>query len=250
MIGKIGIIGDVHSEHLRLRQALGWLEQQSVDAVICTGDIADGQGCIEQCWRALASAQVHTVAGNHDRWLLDDENRHVRNAQFRTGVSEEGLAFLQSLPRVVRLETAGGELRLCHGMADDDMAKVWPGTETTATRRSEVLDQWLSEPHAPTFVVNGHMHFRTLIDFEHSYLINAGTLKGRWAGITVLDIAAREVAGFNLQDGGAVVATQKFSLDDRADRRIWKSTAAFDGRWRATSMHQPMQPMGKEAVNH
>ena len=81
-------------------------------------------------------------------------------------------------------------------------------------------------------------------------LINAGTLKGRWAGITVLDIAAREVAGFNLQDGGAVVAMQKFSLDDRADRRIWKSTAAFDGRWRATSMHQPMQPMGKEAVNH
>ena len=87
MIGRIGIIGDVHSEHLRLKQALGWLEQQSVDAVICTGDIADGQGCIEQCWRALASAQVHTVAGNHDRWLLDDENRHVRNAQFRTGVS-------------------------------------------------------------------------------------------------------------------------------------------------------------------
>ena len=74
MIHKIGIIGDVHSEHKRLVQALHWLERQHVDAVICTGDIADGPGCIEQCWRALESAQVYTVAGNHDRWLLTEQN--------------------------------------------------------------------------------------------------------------------------------------------------------------------------------
>ena len=65
VIEKIGIIGDVH-RNTDVQRALGWLEQQAVDAVICTGDIADGRGCIEECWRSLASAHVYTVAGNHD----------------------------------------------------------------------------------------------------------------------------------------------------------------------------------------
>jgi predicted phosphodiesterase len=238
VIEKIGIIGDVHSEHRRLHQALDWLERQAVDAVICTGDIADGRGCIEECWRALAQAQVHTVAGNHDRWLLTDQQRHVRNAHFRTRVSEQGLVFLKSLPKVIRLNTACGELRLCHGVGDDDMAKVWPGTETTAIRRSEVLDAWLAESGSPRFVINGHMHFRTLIDFERCFLINAGTLKGERAGITLLDMRTRQVAGFNLLDDGRVCATQRYSLDGRSDRRVWSSTAAFDGRWMPTSMHR------------
>ena len=51
------------------------------------------------------------------------------------------------------------------------------------------------------------MHFRTLIDFDNCFLINAGTLKGDWAGITVLDLKTREVAGFNLLDDGQVSAT-------------------------------------------
>ena len=238
MIEKIGIIGDLHSEHRRLQQALDWLERRAVDAVICTGDIADGRGCIEECWRALAQAQVHTVAGNHDRWLLTDQQRHVRNAHFRTRVSEQGLVFLKSLPKVIRLNTACGELRLCHGVGDDDMAKVWPGTETTAIRRSELLDAWLVESESPRFVINGHMHFRTLIDFERCFLINAGTLKGERAGITLLDMRTRQVAGFNLLDDGRVCATRCYSLDGRSDRRVWSSTASFDGRWMPTSMHR------------
>ena len=162
----------------------------------------------------------------------------MRNAHFRTRVSEQGLAFLKTLPKVIRLNTACGELRLCHGVGDDDMAKVWPGTETTAIRRSEALDAWLAESESPRFVINGHMHFRTLIDFERCFLINAGTLKGERAGITLLDMRTRQVAGFNLLDDGRVCATQRYSLDGRSDRRVWSSTAAFDGRWRPTSMHR------------
>lgn len=238
MIQKIGIIGDVHSEHGRLRRALDWLEQQSVDAIVCTGDVADGRGCIEQSWRALQSARVHTVSGNHDRWLLTDSVRHVAHAQCRAQVSEKGIEFLSRLPKVVRLETLGGELRLCHGVAEDDMAKVWPGTEATPIRRSEELDEWLAESTGPSFVINGHMHFRTLIDFERCFLINAGTLKGERPGITLLDMHARQVAGFNLLDDGRVCATQRYSLDGRSDRTVWTSTAAFDGRWRPISMHR------------
>tara|TARA_B100000900_G_scaffold392464_1_gene387969 strand:- start:723 stop:1463 length:741 start_codon:yes stop_codon:yes gene_type:complete len=236
VIQKIGIIGDVHSEHGRLRRALDWLEQQSVDAIVCTGDVADGRGCIEQSWRALQSARVHTVSGNHDRWLLTDSVRHVAHAQCRAQVSEKGIEFLSRLPKIVRLETLGGELRLCHGVAEDDMAKVWPGTEATPIRRSEELDEWLAEPKGPSFVINGHMHFRTLIDFKHCHLVNAGTLKGQHAGVTVLDLLSRELSSVNLNDDGSVCRTRCFSLDERSNRRIWNNTSAFDGRWQPVSL--------------
>ena len=237
MIQKIGIIGDVHSEHRRLRQALDWLEQQSVDAVVCTGDVADGRGCFEQSWRALESARVHTVAGNHDRWLLTDKVRHVPHAQCRRQISDQGIEFLSTLPKVVCVETLAGELRLCHGVAEDDMAKVWPGTEATTIRRSEELDEWLAEPNGPAFVINGHMHFRTLIDFEHCHLVNAGTLKGAHAGVTVLDLLSRKLSSVNLDDDGSVYRSQCHSLDERDNRRIWNNTAAFDGRWQPVSLH-------------
>ena len=238
MINKIGIIGDVHSEHGRLRRALDWLEGQSVDAIVCTGDVADGRGCIEQSWRALQSARVYTVSGNHDRWLLADSVRHVAHAQSRAHVSEKGIEFLSGLPKVVRLDTLGGELRLCHGVAEDDMAKVWPGTEATAIRRSEELDGWLAEPNGPAFVINGHMHFRTLIDFKHCHLVNAGTLKGAYAGVTVLDLLSRKLSSVNLDDDGSVYRSQCHSLDERSNRRIWNNTAAFDGRWQPVSLHR------------
>ena len=36
---RIGVIGDVHSEHERLETALDWFAGQNVDGVICTGDV-------------------------------------------------------------------------------------------------------------------------------------------------------------------------------------------------------------------
>ena len=239
MIQKIGIIGDVHSEHTRLCHSLGWFERQGVDAIICTGDIADGRGCLEQSWRALDCAQVHTVAGNHDRWLLENSRRHVQNAHSVSNLSDKGLAYISGLPSVVSLRTAGGELRLCHGVADDDMAKVWPGTERSPIRRSDKLDEWLAESTPPTFVVNGHMHFRTLIDFDSSYLVNAGTLKGQYCGISILDVGDCSVAGYNLSDDGSFHFTQKHSVFERSQRRVWRNTQAFDGAWQPTTLHTP-----------
>lgn len=247
MIEKIGIIGDVHSEHARLQLALLWLERQAVDVVVCTGDIADGKGCIEQTWRLLHSAGVQTVVGNHDRWLLTDTQRHVAHAQHRAEVSDAGLAFLASLPKVLQLQTLGGELRLCHGVAENDMAKVWPGTEHTAIKRSPELDVWLDEDQPPAFVVNGHMHFRTLIDFNHSYLLNAGTLKGRYAGVSVLDLARREVCGYNVVDDDSIHATQQHNLDERRTRRVWRSTQCFDGAWQPVTLHRQATELRQSA---
>ena len=125
-IKKLGVIGDVHSEHHRLKATLAHLEGLDTDAIVCTGDIVDGIGCPNESIKLLDSASVFTVRGNHDRWILEDKARHIKDAHSVTELSEESLSYLASLPSQVTLDTIRGKLLLCHGVADDDLRKVWP----------------------------------------------------------------------------------------------------------------------------
>jgi predicted phosphodiesterase len=237
---KIGIVGDVHAEDKRLGLTLSWLEKQAVDTIVCTGDVADGRGDIDATCALLAGNNVRTVAGNHDRWLLTDKARHVENAHFRSAVSDCSLNYLHNLPQTLSLMTPMGELLLCHGMIDNDLAKVWPGTATTEAKRSLPLDELLAQPSStPRFVVNGHMHFRTLIDFKNCQLINGGTLKGPYPGVTIIDLNAQELCGFDFCPDSGFLPTQCYSLSDVDARRVWSDTQEFDCNWAPVVLHRP-----------
>ena len=238
---KIGIIGDVHAEDVSLALVIDWFDKKSVDAIICTGDIADGPGDIDMACELLASHNVSTVAGNHDRWLLADKVRHVENAHLKNAICDSSLQFLSHLPKSVSLPTPSGELLLCHGVIDDDLAKVWPGTAATEIERSLPLDQLLAQVViTPRFIVNGHMHFRTLIDFEHCQLINGGTLKGLYSGVSILDLDAQTLTGFDLCSDRGFIPAQRYSIAERGARRVWRDTQDFDGHWAPAILHCPL----------
>ena len=137
---RIGIIGDVHAEHKRLETALRVLRDEQVDVVLCTGDLADGRGDLDACCSMLKDAGVLVVAGNHDRWFLEEKVRHVEGAHFRHLVNASTVDFIAGLPRTRSVDTAFGEVILCHGVLDNDLAKIWPGSENTSCRRSSELD--------------------------------------------------------------------------------------------------------------
>ena len=94
VVQRLGIIGDVHAEGVRLAQALAYLDSAQVDLTICTGDIVDGLGCPERSLRLLQQHQVKTVRGNHDRWLLEDRVRHVPNAHRRQNLAADSTIYL------------------------------------------------------------------------------------------------------------------------------------------------------------
>jgi len=240
MIRRLGVIGDLHGEHARLARALEWLTGQRLDGLICTGDVADGRGCINQSCRLLREAGVVTVSGNHDRWLLEDRVRHVADAHRLEEVDEVNLAFLQSLPRSRSLETVAGTLLLCHGVGDDDLGKVWPGTARSRVERSERLDQVIAEGRF-RFMVNGHLHYRVLIDFHELLLLNAGTLKGDYSGISVMDFADDVVTAWEVSDGGPVRRACEHPLLEAGQRRRFRDTAEFDGAWEPVTLYR--QPM-------
>ena len=230
MNGRVGIIGDLHSEDRRLKAVLDFFEKSQVDSIVCTGDIADGRGNIDRSCELLKSFSVTCVRGNHDRWLINNKVRHIPNAHFCSDLHSDSVAFLNHLQPVERLAIGNDTLVLCHGVLDRDMQKVWPGTERTRIERSKNFDGLLTQ-ESPRFVVNGHIHYRTLIDFEDCFLINAGTLRGDRPAATILDVHQGTVVGYTMKDDSVMVRGATISLSERDDRRIWKNTQEFDGTW-------------------
>lgn len=235
MVSRIGIIGDVHAEHEHLAIALDKLTAEGAEVILCTGDIVDGTGDVETCIELLSAHNVQTVRGNHDRWLLENKARHIPNAHQLDMLSTPVVEFLQALPPQRQIPTSSGTLLLCHGVGNNDLQKVWPGTARMPVEQSTQLDQFIANPDLH-LMVNGHVHYRTIIHFHGLVLINAGTLRGdHHPGFSLLDLDAHEIQGFEFRPRMSHVKTQ--SLAPSADTQVFANTQHFDGDWQPTTLY-------------
>jgi len=233
---RIGLIGDVHAEHARLETAISTLLSAGADTLLCTGDLCDGPGDIERCIELLQANKVKTVRGNHDRWMLDDRVRHIKDAHQRYDLSPAAIRYLSTLPTQRNIETSAGRLLLCHGVLDNDLGKVWPGSERMPPERSKGLDKLIKHGDYQLFV-NGHMHYRIVLDYPGLTHINAGTLSPRHRpGVTLMncDTNTLEVYEFATSDEEAKPANPRclahsktVALTDAA-RHQWANSQAFD----------------------
>lgn len=200
MFSRLGLIGDVHAEHLALAAALTHLRTIGVETILCVGDIADGEGDIEACVRLLGAPDVQVVRGNHERWLFENRMRTLPGAHQIEALSNQAREFLSTLPAVRRIPTVAGMLLLCHGLGDDDMGKVRPDDTSWDLNENRSL-QKLLEDHDLAFVVNGHSHCAMVRPLEPITLINAGTLfREHTPCFAHLDLAQRSVRFFELDD--------------------------------------------------
>lgn len=234
------MIGDVHAEHVRLKTAITTLLDAGADELLCTGDICDGPGDIERCVELIIKHNIKCVRGNHDRWMLDNRVRHIDDAHLREDLSEQTINFLSQLPTQRSVTTSAGRLLLCHGVLDNDLGKVWPGSERMPPERSKGLDK-LIDHGSYALLVNGHMHYRIVLDFPGLTHINAGTLSPRHRpGVTLMNCETNqlEVYEFGVAedaqteeqqgDNAALLRhTKTVALTD-PNRHCWANTAEFD----------------------
>ncbi len=205
VLQRFGVLGDIHAEHLRLAIAIDYLARTAVDAILAVGDIVDGVGSSHTCCQRLARERVLTVRGNHERWFLNGQMRELPHATRDDELDDDDRRYLAGLPGTRRLSTALGDLLLCHGLGDDDMATVRPTDDGYGLAVNDALWAVVRTPGL-RFVVCGHSHRSMVRSFEGVTVINAGTLsRFDRPGFARVDIAARLVAFFDLPDGGGVV---------------------------------------------
>jgi len=237
LVRRVGVIGDVHAEHQRLEAVLDFMSAANVDAIWCTGDLADGAGDVDACCDLLRDAQVSAVAGNHDRWLLSNRMRGVPQAHALQALAAASCEFLGALPATRTIDTVRGAALLCHGVGDNDMRKVWPGSARMPIERSCELDALIEAAHV-RYVVNGHLHYRIVVNFERLALVNAGTLRGdHRPGVSIVDFGAGEVSAFEFDAQRRLQRVTERELDPVEGRRVWRDTQEFDGAWTPVTLY-------------
>jgi predicted phosphodiesterase len=204
---RMGLIGDVHTEHEALALAIAHLRTQGVDQLFCTGDLVDGpelETGVDACVALLREHAVHTILGNHERWVQDDAMRDLPQASRLDELSTDTRAYLAKLPPTIEIDTPVGLGLFCHGLGADDMGAVQPHDHAHALTENESLQTLIRGAHH-RFVVNGHTHRRMVRTIDQLTIINAGTLlRGQLPCCSVVDFVKREVQYFDLE------ATQRF----------------------------------------
>lgn len=210
---NLGLLGDVHAEDVRLETALALFAREGVDRALCVGDVADGRGDLERTIALLRDAGVITVRGNHDRWIAADSMRTLAEAHYLHELSERARAWIFGLPATLELDTPLGPLLLCHGVGDNDMARLRPHDEGYALSVQDELEEILKEGRV-RLIVGGHTHERMVRAFGDVVFINAGTLRGEDdACVGILDLSKRRVRFFDFDSGAVLRESDAFPLE-------------------------------------
>jgi predicted phosphodiesterase len=176
-----------------VERALEYFAATGAKAVLQVGDIADGYGSIARTLSLLAEHGVLAVRGNHDRWLLAGAMRELPAATDAGALTPAGRDYLASLPPTREFKTPLGPLLLCHGLGENDMAKVKPDDEGYALTSNSELWTLVNEARY-RFVVNGHSHRAMVRRFGPLTIVNAGTLlRDDQPCIVVIDFAKQHV---------------------------------------------------------
>jgi putative phosphoesterase len=209
---RIGLLGDIHCEDLLLETALKFLQAEGVDVVCAVGDIVDGPGNANRAIELLVEHNVLAVRGNHERWLFTGEMRGLPDANSRFDLNAASWEFLPNIPVMRNFETVAGRVLLCHGLAEDDMAGVWPDESSLALHSNITL--WrLVNSREYEFILNGHTHNRMVRSFDHVTIINAGTLYRKHDPcFCIADFEAGFVRFYDLGFDGKAVEADLFHL--------------------------------------
>ncbi len=221
VLERVGIIGDVHCEDEVLSRLLGHFARESLDAVLCVGDLADGYGDINRTCQLLEEHQVLCVTGNHDRWLLTGELREESAATRLQMLTPATKRYIEQLPATMALETRAGKLLLCHGTADDDLLAVKRDHLRYDLENNAPL-QRLIKQNKFQFLVGGHTHQIMVRKVGPLILINAGTLhRGYAQNAAVIDFGTREVEFFDLAGKEVLpLETTPFPEQDELSSRV------------------------------
>lgn len=196
VIRRVGLIGDLHVEHEALTFVIAELKQLGAETLLQVGDIVDGEGDLEATITLLQEHRVLAVRGNHDRWLLGGQGRELPFATRLVDASAGAQAFLAKLPATREFRSPRGNVLLCHGLGNNDMAGVKPDHEGHDITFNTDLQALIAERRY-RFVLNGHTHRPMLRTFGPLSIVNAGTLhRGYERCFTYVDFERGELVRF------------------------------------------------------
>lgn len=177
---RIALLSDIHGNLLALDQVLSAIQNESVDRIVCLGDVVANGPQPHQVIERLRPLNCPIVMGNTDEWFLvpqsydpnsEKERRLMEMLEWGTGqLSSADLDWIRTFQPSVQLHLADSQTLLCfHGSPRSSSEVIF------ATTPDEELMRMLETARA-TVMAGGHTHVQMLRRCGDLTIINPGSV--------------------------------------------------------------------------
>ena len=174
---RIAVLADAHGNLLALEAVLADLRAQSPDLVVNLGDLFTGPFDPAGSADAQVGLGCPTLAGNHERNLLEGDDTSPSVAFARPLLSAAHLDWIRGLPATLRL--LDGEVFACHGSpagGDLDYLLEDVGTGRPVLAAEEAIRPRLEGIGPARLVLCGHTHVPRAVQVGPVLVVNPGSV--------------------------------------------------------------------------
>jgi predicted phosphodiesterase len=265
---KLALISEVHANREALQATLNDIALQSVDRIVCLGDIVGYNTNPRECIALLRDTQALCIAGNHDRAVCGQITTETFNrtaahavAWTREHLTGDDLAFLAGLPLKAAID---GELIAVHGALHPETGCEIVRLDNDK-RRTLSFKALIAHPSGARICAFGHTHEVAIYEFRNGrivsrredevrlrddacYLINPGAVGAPRVADTratymIVDLARRTVNVRRVAYDASVplAATRKAGLAPRLRLLPTPLWGALISGWRAVRLGNQMR---------
>lgn len=196
---KVGVLSDIHGNHIALQAVLAEAQRQSVERLFILGDLVGYYYHPDRVLELLEPWQKEMIQGNHEAMLLDALTSQQRAEEIRkkygSGIDmalrvlpSAAIASLTKLPWRKTVRVDGLVVELCHGSPWDRDTYIYPNAPR------EILNK--CRLPGTDFIFMGHTHHPFISDEEGCCIANSGSVgqardKGGVANWLMLDTASK-----------------------------------------------------------
>ncbi len=205
MSKRVAVISDVHSNLEALEKVLESLEEDSVDVVVCCGDVVGYGPRPSECLELVREVADVIVKGNHDHATVTGDISMFNVAAgiavewTRRRLDEEEIEYLGSLPETETFDVEGVEVFVVHGSPRDPIWEyVFPETPRG------VLREMVEVAGNPDVLLMGHTHVPMREEVDGTLVANPGSVGqprdgDPRAAYALLDVEDGEVKGWEVR---------------------------------------------------
>lgn len=178
---RIALISDIHGNVPALAAVLSDIRSNSVDSIICLGDIATLGPAPSETMEMIRDLDCPCIIGNHEEALLAPEKMDefdIKGAMLHDTIywclgklKPEDILFLKKFPPTLTASLTNEMSMLCyHGTPKSSTAPILPTTP------NDQLDLLIDFNKSTKVTVGGHTHFQMLRKHKDTIIINTGSV--------------------------------------------------------------------------
>lgn len=176
---KLGVISDIHGNHLALQAVLNSAKSKGVEKILVAGDLIGYYFWAKEVLNLLKDWDCLIVKGNHEEmlekaihnpeYLLEVDKKYGKGIRYAIEtLTETEIDFLISLPHPLEVSFDHLSILLCHGSPWDLEKYIYPDFDLA------IFDQF--DLNKFNIVIVGHTHYPMLKKIKNSILLNPGSV--------------------------------------------------------------------------